>query len=241
MSAPGVHEFRDEQDSLISRAEAPQPFALQLSGLCKQFSDKLVMDHAELCVPDRCVFGLVGPAGAGKTTLWSMSVGLLPPDQGDVRIFGMDMWSEPARAKAVLGALPDEPSIPDHWTGRDWLTSVAMWNGLDPVKLAVRAEQLLGLWDLTEAETTLVREYSTSLRKKMGLVVALLPSPRLLMLDDPFVGVDAESAEMMQEMLRSYVDDGGTVVLSTEAEDLAEEACDDAAVIVDGRLFPGRC
>ncbi|MBB6170298.1 ABC-2 type transport system ATP-binding protein [Nocardiopsis mwathae] len=221
--------------------DADRSFALQLNGLCKQFSDRLVVDHADLRVPDRCVFGVVGPEGAGKTTLWSMSVGLLPPDEGDVRIFGVDMWAEPARAKAVLGTLPDEPTIPDHWTGRDWLTSVAMWNGLDPVKLAVRAERLLGLWDLTEAETTLVREYSTGMRKKMGLVVALLPEPRLLLLDDPFAGVDAESAELMREMLRDFVDGGGTAVLSTDTDEVAEEACDDAVAITDGRLVPVPC
>jgi len=132
-----------------------------------------------MTVPAGSFFGLVGPDGAGKTTTLSMATGLLRPDAGTVRIFGVDMWRQPTSAKALIGVLPDGLSMPERLTGREVLTYLGALQGLDRAVVADRAQELLEVLELTEAEDTLVIDYSTGMRKKIGLATALRHAPRL--------------------------------------------------------------
>ncbi len=210
--------------------------ALSIFGLTKRFGRTVAVDDLRLSVPRGSFFGLVGPNGAGKTTSLLMSVGLLRPDAGAVQIFGHDVWRDPLRAKQLVGVLPDGLSLPERLTGRELLSYTARLRGLDRATVAQRAEELLDVLGLTEAEHTLVVDYSAGMRKKIGLATALMHAPRLLVLDEPFEAVDPVSAATIRAILRRFVAGGGAVVLSSHVMELVEKLCDHVAVITSGRV-----
>ncbi|WSG19421.1 ABC transporter ATP-binding protein [Nonomuraea sp. NBC_01738] len=204
--------------------------------MVKTFGDVTVVDHIDLDVPSGSFFGLVGPNGAGKTTTLSMAVGLLRPDSGRSEIFGADVWADPARAKRMIGVLPDGLSMPERLTGRELLRFTGLLRGMDRADVERRAGELLDTLGLTEAGRTLVMEYSTGMRKKAALATALLHAPKLLVLDEPLEAVDPVSAATIKEILRRFVAGGGTVVLSSHVMALVEQLCDHVAVIDSGRV-----
>ncbi|QFY07131.1 ATP-binding cassette domain-containing protein [Nonomuraea phyllanthi] len=210
--------------------------ALEISGLAKAFGDKVAVDHVDLVVPQGSFYGLVGQNGAGKTTTLSMAVGLLRPDSGTARIFGDDVWAAPARAKQLVGVLPDGLAMPERLTGREVLTYLGLLRGLAKEVVAERADELLAVLELDDAEKTLVIEYSTGMRKKIGLATALLHGPRLLVLDEPFEAVDPVSAATIKTILRGFVAGGGSIVLSSHVMALVEQLCDHVGVIDRGRV-----
>jgi ABC-2 type transport system ATP-binding protein len=210
--------------------------ALELAGLVKRFGPKTAVHDVTLSVPAGSFYGLVGPNGAGKTTSLSMAVGLLRPDAGHSRIFGVDVWADPVEARALVGVLPDGLALPERLTGRELLVFLARLRGLDRATATGRAEELLDILDLLDAERTLVNDYSTGMRKKIGLATALLHGPRLLVLDEPFEAVDPVSAMTIRGMLQTFVAGGGSVVLSSHVMALVEQLCDHVAVIDTGRV-----
>jgi ABC-2 type transport system ATP-binding protein len=210
--------------------------ALDLAGLTKVFGENVAVDHLDLTIPQGSFYGLVGQNGAGKTTTISMAVGLLRPDEGTAAIFGTDVWQEPGRAKSLVGVLPDGLAMPERLTGHEVLTYLGLLRGLPPGVVAARAEELLAVLELDEAENTLVIEYSTGMRKKIGLATALLHAPRLLVLDEPFEAVDPVSAATIKEILRGFVAGGGSVVLSSHVMALVEQLCDYVAVVDRGKV-----
>ncbi|WP_049572124.1 ABC transporter ATP-binding protein [Nonomuraea sp. SBT364] len=210
--------------------------ALEIAGLTKAFGEKVAVDHVDLAVPQGSFYGLVGQNGAGKTTTLSMAVGLLRPDGGSARIFGADVWGDPAGAKRLVGVLPDGLAMPERLTGREVLTYLGLLRGLDRGVVAERAEELLTVLELDGAEKTLVIEYSTGMRKKIGLATALLHAPRLLVLDEPFEAVDPVSAATIKTILRGFVAGGGSIVLSSHVMALVEQLCDHVAVIDRGKV-----
>jgi ABC-2 type transport system ATP-binding protein len=210
--------------------------ALELSRLYKTFGSNIAVDHVDLGVPAGSFFGLVGPNGAGKTTSLSMAVGLLRPDGGTARIFGVDVWADPLRAKALIGVLPDGMALPERLTGRELLTYMGLLRGLPAATVAERADELLAVLELADAQHRLVIDYSAGMRKKIGLAIALLHAPRLLVLDEPFEAVDPVSASTIRTILRRFVGSGGAVVLSSHVMALVEQLCTHVAVITRGRV-----
>ncbi|WP_426509664.1 ABC transporter ATP-binding protein [Dactylosporangium sp. McL0621] len=210
--------------------------ALEIAGLTKRFGDKVAVDAIDLVVPQGSFFGLVGQNGAGKTTTLSMAVGLLRPDGGVARIFGQDVWTAPAKAKALVGVLPDGLAMPERLTGREVLTYLGLLRGMDKSVVAQRASELLAVLELDDAERTLVIEYSTGMRKKIGLATALLHAPRLLVLDEPFEAVDPVSAATIKTILRGFVAAGGSIVLSSHVMALVEQLCDHVGVVDGGKV-----
>lgn len=210
--------------------------ALRLRGLSKSFGDKVAVDRVDLLVPAGSFFGLVGPNGAGKTTSLSMAVGLLRPDAGAAEIFGVDVWSDPTRAKALIGVLPDGLAMPERLTGRELLTYLGLLRGMAPDAVAQRSAELLAVLELDAAERTLVLEYSTGMRKKISLATALLHAPKLLILDEPLEAVDPVSAATIKVILQRFVAGGGSVVFSSHVMPVVEQLCDHVAVIAGGRV-----
>ncbi|HTU76637.1 MAG TPA: ABC transporter ATP-binding protein [Trebonia sp.] len=210
--------------------------ALELAGLLKRFGDSVAVDHIDLRVPAGSFFGLVGPNGAGKTTALLMAVGLLRPDGGTVRIFGRDVWTDPVGAKALIGVLPDGLALPDRLTGREVLRYLGLLRGLPADVVEQRADELLRVLELDHAVDTAVVDYSTGMKKKITLATALLHSPRLLLLDEPFEAVDPVSAATIRTILQRFVAAGGSVIFSSHVMALVERLCDHLAVIDKGRV-----
>ncbi len=214
----------------------PTP-ALSLVSLTKTFGQKRAVDHLDLQVPVGSIFGLVGPNGAGKTTTLSMATGLLRPDLGTAAVSGHDVWTDPPRAKALMGVLPDGLRLFDRLSGRELLRYVGLLRSVPLRDIESRSAQLLDALALTQDADTLVVDYSAGMTKKIGLACALIHAPRLLVLDEPFEAVDPVSGEGIRTILRGYAAGGGTVVLSSHVMELVESLCDQLAVVAQGKVL----
>lgn len=211
--------------------------ALELNGLRKAFGQKVAVDDLHLSVPAGSLYALVGPNGAGKTTALSMATGLLRPDAGSVRVLGVDVWADPAAAKALIGILPDGMRLFDRLSGRELIRFSGLLRRVPAAELERRAESLLVALSLADDADTLVCDYSAGMTKKISLACALVHAPRLLILDEPFEAVDPVSGEGIRRILRDYVATGGTVVMSSHVMELVETLCDSLAVISGGRVL----
>ncbi len=209
--------------------------ALEIRGLTKRFGGAIAVDDLSLAVPQGSFYGLVGPNGAGKTTTLSMATGLLRPDAGIALVHGIDVWQRPLEAKPLIGNLADGVDLYDRLTGEQLITFSGMLFGLDRATLRSRVADLLQLLDLEDAAGRLVADYSAGMTKKIALAAALVHSPRLLVLDEPFESVDPVSAANIRDILDGFARGGGTVVVSSHSMDLVERMCDHVAIIAAGR------
>ncbi|HXH32820.1 MAG TPA: ABC transporter ATP-binding protein [Plantibacter sp.] len=214
-----------------------QPVVLSISGLVKQFGDTVAVDGVNLEVHRGSFYGIVGPNGAGKTTTLSMVTGLLRPDAGTITVQGVDVWREPEQAKRAIGVLPDRLRLFDRLTGSQLLYYSGVLRGLDPTTVKARTADLARAFGLDDALGRLVSDYSAGMTKKIALAAALIHSPRVLILDEPFESVDPVSAANVIEILQRYVANGGTVVLSSHGMDFIQRVCDHVAIIVQGKVL----
>jgi ABC-2 type transport system ATP-binding protein len=213
------------------------PPALVVQGLWKRFGEKIAVAGIDLTVPAGSFYGLVGPNGAGKTTTLSMATGLLRPDFGRVLVRGRDLWADPLHVKAGLGVLPDGVRLFDRLSGAQLVTYAGLLHGLDRATVRDRVADLLRTFDLEADADTLVVDYSAGMTKKIALACALIHAPQVLLLDEPFEAVDPVSAANIRDILRAYVRDGGTVVVSSHVMDLVQRMCDHVAVIAGGHVL----
>ncbi|WES64148.1 ABC transporter ATP-binding protein [Microbacter sp. GSS18] len=211
--------------------------ALELRGLTKRFGARAAVDDVTLEVPRGSFYGLVGPNGAGKTTTLAMATGLLRPDQGTALVEGIDVWRSPLEAKRLIGNLADGADVYDRLTGEQLIIFSGLLFGLDRATIRRRAADLLRVLDLEDAARTIVAEYSAGMAKKASLAAALVHSPRVLVLDEPFESVDPVSTAAIRDLLRQFTSGGGTVVLSSHSMDLVQRTCDHVAVLADGRVL----
>jgi ABC-type multidrug transport system ATPase subunit len=217
--------------------ESGSPIVLSITGLVKRFGEITAVDGVALDVRAGSFYGIVGPNGAGKTTTLSMVTGLLRPDHGTIIVHGVNVWTHPARAKRSIGVLPDRLRLFDRLTGAQLLYYSGTLRGLDTETVRERSADLAEAFGLEDALNRLVADYSAGMTKKVALAAAMIHSPRLLVLDEPFESVDPVSAANVIEILQRYVASGGTVVLSSHGMDLIQRVCDSVAIIVQGKVL----
>lgn len=219
-------------------ASTPErPVVLQLVGLKKHYGSTVAVDDVSLDVREGSFYGIVGPNGAGKTTTLSMIAGLLRPDDGRIVVHGVDVWAESARAKHVIGVLPDKLRLFDRLTGAQFLHYAGTLRGLSAATVRARSADLAAAFGIDDALGRLVADYSAGMTKKIALAAAMIHSPRLLVLDEPFEAVDPVSAANVTEILQRYTAAGGTVVLSSHGMDMIQRVCDSVAIIVQGKVL----
>ena len=218
-------------------ATPAKPMAVALHGVTKSFGDTHAVDGIDLEVPAGSFYGIVGPNGAGKTTTLSIMAGLLKPDSGAVSIGGIDALAEPDKAKRLMGILPDRLRTFDRLTGRQLLYYFGILRGLEPAVVESRSADLARAFDLSDSLGRVVADFSVGMTKKLLLAGALIHSPRVLVLDEPFESVDPTSSAVILDILGAYVEHGGTVVLSSHGMELVERVCSRVAVIVSGQVL----
>jgi len=209
---------------------------IETRNLVKKYGDKLAVNDVSFEVNGGEVFGFLGPNGAGKTTTIKMIVGLLQPTSGSVKVAGYDVQVQPLQAKASSGYVPDTPNLYAKLTGRELLRFVGDLYDLDRAHVAKRTDELLKMFDLTAAADDTVDSYSHGMQQKASLAAALMHDPKVLVLDEPTVGLDPKSARLIKDILRQMADRGAAVCLSTHILEIAERMCDRIGIINNGSL-----
>jgi ABC-2 type transport system ATP-binding protein len=209
---------------------------IQLTALCKRYGGFTAVAGLDLTVPAGQLFGFLGPNGAGKTTTLRMLAGILQPTSGTVRIGGIDLAREPIAARALLGFIPDRPFIYEKLTGAEFLRFVAGLYGQGGADVEHRGRELLGLFDLEEWRDELVESYSHGMRQKLIIASAFVHRPKVVVVDEPMVGLDPKAARTLRELFRAYVDRGNTVMMSTHTLAVAEAMCDRIGIMQGGEL-----
>ncbi len=217
-----------------------QPFQaplIELHDLCKNYGTKSAVDHVSLNVSAGEVFGFLGPNGAGKTTTIKMIVGLLQPTSGIVKVAGYDMQKQPLQSKFSSGFVPDTPNLYSKLSARELLRFVGDLYSMQPQQIEHRIDELLRLFDLAEAGDDLIDSYSHGMQQKTSLAAALMHDPKVLVLDEPTVGLDPKSARLIKDVLRQFADRGSTVFVTTHILEIAERMCDRIAIINQGKII----
>lgn len=212
---------------------------LSIKGLSKSYSKNKVkaVDGLNLEVKAGEIYGFLGPNGAGKTTTIKMIVGLLRPDAGTIVVNGHDVAKDPVGAKASIAFVPDTPELFDKLTGVDYLNFMGDIYGVSTEDRRRRAKKLLAMFDLEAAAGDLISSYSHGMRQKMALTGALLSQLKVMILDEPMVGLDPKSAHLFKELMNEHCAEGGTVFFSTHVLDVAERLCHRVGIIKGGKLI----
>jgi ABC-2 type transport system ATP-binding protein len=220
----------------MSTSCCESPLALEVRGLKKSF-ERPAVDGLDLAVRAGEFYTLLGPNGAGKTTSLRMVVGLLEPDAGSIRVLGVDALANPAAAKQVMAWLSDEPMIYDKLTPFEYLEFVAGLWGIDAALAQARARDLIDWLGLAPYAHQRCEGFSKGMRQKVALAGALVHEPKLIVLDEPFTGLDAGSARQVKTVLREHAQAGRTVIMTTHILEVAERMADRIGVIAGGRLI----
>lgn len=209
---------------------------LELINLTKTYGRLTAVDNLSLTVKTGELFGFLGPNGAGKTTTLKLLVGLLKPTAGEVVLFGRKLAQDPVGLKHLIGFVPDTPFLYDKLTGREFLRFVAGVYQMDQRTAERNIGRYLELFELEELADALIEGYSHGMKQKLVMSSALIHAPKLLVIDEPMVGLDPRSAVIVKKILRKVVADGVTVFLSTHTLGVAEQLCDRIGIIQRGRL-----
>lgn len=211
--------------------------AVEAIQLTRSFGPKLAVDHLDLVVDEGEFYGFLGPNGAGKSTTIKMLVGLLRPTAGQARIAGIDIWQEPLRAKQLIGVLPEGLALYERLTAREFVRFVGAMYGLSRQDAAQRTDDLLVVMDLDADADKLIVDYSQGMRKKTALAAAIIHTPRVLFLDEPFEGIDAISGRAIRNVLQRLRERGTTIFFSSHILEVVERLCTRIGVIAQGRLL----
>lgn len=207
------------------------------NGLTKKYGDLVAVDQLELYVRKGEIFGFLGPNGAGKTTTIKMIVGMLQPTAGNIFIDGIDAIKRPLQAKAILGYIPDRPYLYEKLTAIEFLRFIGGLYNVPAEEVESFGGDLLKLFELEDWAGDLIENYSHGMKQRLIMSAALLHRPRLLMVDEPMVGLDPKGARLVKRIFRRLAENGNTLFMSTHTLEVAQEVCDRIAIINHGRII----
>lgn len=209
---------------------------LHIDALTKRYRRLVAVDDVSLTVGAGEFVGLIGPNGAGKSTTMGCIAGTVAPDEGTVVVGGVEVSDSPVDARRHLGFVPQHLTLLDYLTGLEYLQFVADLRGLDEQRRTRDIDELIDITELDDHRDTIIREYSGGMLRKLALAAALVGSPRLLVLDESFVGLDPESTHRLRQKLEAHCADGGAIVLSSHILDMLQPLCDRFVILDEGRL-----
>ena len=210
---------------------------LDIQHLTKTYGEKKAVDDLTLHIAPGEIYGFIGHNGAGKTTTLKSVVGILQFDQGEITIGGKSIKTDPLACKRLLAYIPDNPDLYDYMTGIKYLNFIADVFGVDAQTRRERIRTYADTFELTGDLAQPIAAYSHGMKQKLAIIAAWLHDPRLIVLDEPFVGLDPKAAHTLKGMMRQVCDNGGAIFFSTHVLEVAEKLCDKVAIIKGGRLI----
>lgn len=209
---------------------------LKINNLTKKYGDKVAVNNLSLHIAPGEIYGFIGHNGAGKTTTLKSIAGILDYDSGEILIDGKSAKSEPLACKAVTAYIPDNPDIYDFMTGIQYLNFIADVFKVSDSERASRISEYAKMFEIEDSLNDLIGTYSHGMKQKLVIISALIHSPKLIMMDEPFVGLDPKATHQLKQIMRNICDDGGAIFFSTHVLEVAEKLCDKVAVIKGGNL-----
>ena len=210
---------------------------LDIQHLTKTYGEKKAVDDLSLHIAPGEIYGFIGHNGAGKTTTLKSVVGILQFDQGEITIGGKSIKTDPLACKRLLAYIPDNPDLYDYLTGIKYLLFIADVFGVDAQTRRERIRTYADTFELTGDLAQPIAAYSHVMKQKLAIIAAWLHDPRLIVMDEPFVGLDPKAAHTLKGMMRQVCDNGGAIFFSTHVLEVAEKLCDKVAIIKGGRLI----
>ena len=210
---------------------------LNIRHLTKTYGEKKAVDDLSLHIAAGEIYGFIGHNGAGKTTTLKSVAGILQFDSGEITIGGVSVKADPLACKRQIAYIPDNPDLYEFMTGVQYLNFIADIFGVGKSERAERIEKYAGLFELTGDLAQPVASYSHGMKQKLAIISAWLHSPKLIIMDEPFVGLDPKASHLLKGMMREVCDQGGAIFFSTHVLEVAEKLCDKVAIIKGGRLI----
>lgn len=210
---------------------------LYIKDLTKTYGKKKAVDGLSLRIAPGEIYGFIGHNGAGKTTTIKACAGILQFDSGEIRIDGMDVQKHPIECKQKIAYIPDNPDMYEFLTGIKYLNFIADVFGVSGEQRTARIRRYAELLGLTDDLAQPISAYSHGMKQKLAIISAWLHEPKLIIMDEPFVGLDPKAAHLLKEMMREHCDKGGAIFFSTHVLEVAEKLCDKVAIIKEGRLI----
>ena len=210
---------------------------LKIDHLTKTYGEKKAVDDLNLHIHPGEIYGFIGHNGAGKTTTLKSVVGILQFDQGEILIDGKSIRTDPLACKREIAYIPDNPDLYDYMTGIKYLNFIADVFGVSAEDRQARIRKHADLFELTADLTQPIAAYSHGMKQKLAIIAAWLHQPKLIVMDEPFVGLDPKASHLLKGMMREVCDAGGAIFFSTHVLEVAEKLCDKVAIIKGGKLI----
>ena len=210
---------------------------LEARSLTKEYKQTLALDHINLQIKKGKIYGFIGHNGAGKTTTLKAVVGILQFDKGEVFIKGESIRKNPLACKQKIAYIPDNPDLYEFMTGIKFLNFIADIFGVPEEKRQERIRKYADLFEMTENLAQPIASYSHGMKQKLAIISAWIHEPKLIIMDEPFVGLDPKAAHILKQMMREICDEGGAIFFSTHVLEVAEKLCDKVAIIRKGQLI----
>ncbi|MBS1402486.1 MAG: ABC transporter ATP-binding protein [Oscillospiraceae bacterium] len=209
---------------------------LHIENITKRYGDKAAVDHLTLSIAPGEICGFIGHNGAGKTTTIKICCGILRPDEGRVLVNGTCVQDDPIACKRVIAYIPDNPDLYEYMSGIQYLNFIADIFAVPKAEREARIRRYADAFELTGDLAQPVSAYSHGMKQKLALISALLHDPKLIIMDEPFVGLDPKAAHLLKQLMREHCDKGGAIFFSTHVLEVAEKLCDRVAIIRGGKL-----
>ena len=210
---------------------------LTINNLNKSFGSKRAVDNVTIHIAPGEVYGFIGHNGAGKTTTLKSVVGILQFDEGEILIDGMSIKDKPIECKKEIAYIPDNPDLYDFMTGIKYLNFIADVYGVSEKDRYERIHKYADMFELTSDLAQPIAAYSHGMKQKLAIISAWIHNPKLIIMDEPFVGLDPKAAHILKGMMREMCDDGGAIFFSTHVLEVAEKLCDKIAIIKSGKII----
>jgi len=210
---------------------------LSISHLTKTFGEKKAVDDLSLEIRAGEIYGFIGHNGAGKTTTLKSVAGIQQFDGGEIRIDGRSVTEEPLECKKIMAYIPDNPDIYEYMTGIRYLNFIGDIYGVEPKKRMELIGKYADLFEIRKDLGDPIAAYSHGMKQKLSIISAWIHEPKLILMDEPFVGLDPKASHTLKEMMRELCDRGGAIFFSTHVLEVAEKLCDKVAIIKQGKLI----